>query len=136
MVGDPGRVLGHHEVAATYRLRWDVERFYTCLKTGMGLRKINSRRKHIVELLVASALLRCTVAMRAMAQAQAHLPRLRWINPLQWVQVWREQLDELLRPWLRLGPIRRILSTHGRRGSQRGPWPALVGQRPRQGVLL
>ncbi len=66
----------------------------------MGLRKINSGRKHIVELLVASALLRCTVAMRAMAQAQAHLPRLRWINPLQWVQVWREQLDELLRPWL------------------------------------
>ena len=92
--------LTAEQVAASYRLRWDVERFYTCLKTGMGLTKLNTRHKHRVELLVAAALLRCTVAMRAMAQAESWLPKLRWINPLQWVQVWREWLAELLGPWL------------------------------------
>ncbi len=66
----------------------------------MGLTKLNTRHKHRVELLVAAALLRCTVAMRAMAQAERALPELRWINPLQWVQVWREWLVELLGPWL------------------------------------
>jgi putative transposase len=92
--------LSAEQVAATYRLRWDVERFFTCLKTGMGLRKINTGCKHRVQLVVAAALLRCTVAMRAMAQAERYLPNLRWINPLQWVQVWREWLGELLRPWV------------------------------------
>jgi hypothetical protein len=96
----PHTRLDPEQVAAAYRLRWDVERFYTCLKTGMGLRKINSKQKHIVELLVAGALLRCTVAMRAMTQAEHHLPDLRWINPLQWIQVWRERLGELLQPWM------------------------------------
>lgn len=91
--------LTTEQVAASYRLRWDVERFYTCLKTGMGLTKINTRHKHRVELVVAAALLRCTVAMRAMAQAESRLPARRWINPLQWVQVWREWLGELLEPW-------------------------------------
>jgi hypothetical protein len=72
----------------------------------MGLQTLNSKKRHIVELMVRAALLRCTVAMQAKAHAQDTLPRMRWINPLQWIKVWRERLGELLQPWLRGTPPR------------------------------
>lgn len=89
------------QVAAAYRLRWTVERFYVSAKSGMGLDKITSRKPYIVETLIRAALLRTTLAMQAKAKAERHLPKGRWINPLQWIKVWRERLGDLLAGWLR-----------------------------------
>ena len=84
------------EVAASYRLRWEVERFYVSAKSGMGLDRITSSKPHIVEALIRAALLRCTVAMQARRQADKHLPPGRWTNPLLWIKVWRERIGDLL----------------------------------------
>ncbi len=89
------------QVAAAYRLRWTVERFYVSAKSGMGLDKITSRKPHIVEALLRAALLRTTLAMQAKVQAERHLPKGRWINPLLWIKVWRERLGDLLAGWLK-----------------------------------
>jgi IS4 transposase len=88
------------QVAASYRLRWEVERFYVCAKSGMGLDKVTSKKAHVVELLVRAALLRATVAMQAKCIADQHLPRHRWTNGLLWMKVWRERTAELLVGWL------------------------------------
>ena len=88
------------QVAAAYRLRWTVERFYVSAKSGMGLDKITSRKPHVIETLIRAALLRTTLAMRAKIQAERHLPAGRWINPLLWVKVWRERIGDLLVGWL------------------------------------
>ncbi len=89
------------QVAAAYRLRWTVERFYVAAKSGMGLDKITSRKPHIVETLLRAALLHTTLAMQAKIHAERHLPKGRWINPLLWVKVWRERIGDLLSGWLR-----------------------------------
>ena len=88
------------QVAALYRLRWTVERFYVAAKSGMGLDKITSRRPHVIETLIRAALLRTTLAMQAKAQADRHLPKGRWINPLAWIKVWRDRIVDLLVGWL------------------------------------
>lgn len=69
-------------------------------KSGMGLDRITSRTPHIVQALLRAALLRTTLAMQAKIQAERHLPKGRWINPLQWVKVWRERIGDLLGGWL------------------------------------
>jgi len=95
------------QVAACYRLRWTVERFYVSAKSGMGLDRITSRKPHIVEALIRAALLRCTVAMQAKREADKHLPPGRWMNPLMWIKVWRERVgDMLLGRWLNGGRSR------------------------------
>jgi len=103
------------QVAASYRLRWEVERFYVCAKSGMGLDKITSRKAHVVELLVRAALLRATVAMQAKCIADQHLPKDRWTNGLLWIKVWRERIAELLLGWL-----------HGHRATSRTTWARLA----------
>jgi hypothetical protein len=89
------------QVAATYRLRWDVERFFVCAKSGMGMDQVNSSKAHIVELFIRGALLRSTLAMQAKRIAERHLPATRWINPLLWIRVWRERIGDLLEAHLR-----------------------------------
>ena len=88
------------QVAALYRLRWTVERFYVSAKSGMGLDKITSRRPHVIETLIRAALLRTTLAMQAKARAERRLPKGRWINPLLWIKVWRDRVIDLLVGWL------------------------------------
>lgn len=87
------------QVEAAYRLRWEVERFYLCAKSGMGLDRITSRQPHIVEALIRAALLRCTVAMQAKRHADRRLPPGRWTNALAWIKVWRERIGDLLGCW-------------------------------------
>lgn len=89
------------QVAASYRLRWEVETFYKGAKSGMGLDESTSKMPHIVEMLARAALLRATVAMQAKREADGHLPAGRWTNPLLWITVWRERIGDLLRGWLR-----------------------------------
>jgi hypothetical protein len=88
------------QVAAAYRLRWTVERFYVSAKSGMGLDKITSRTPHVIEMLIRAALLRTTLAMQAKIHAEQHLPKDRWINPLLWIKVWRNRIVDLLTGWL------------------------------------
>ena len=95
------------QVAASYRLRWTVERFYVAAKSGMGLDRITSRKPHIVKTLIRAALLRCTVAMQAKREAEKQLPPGRWMNPLMWTKVWRSRVgDMLLGRWLNGGRSR------------------------------
>jgi hypothetical protein len=103
----PPHRFSAEQVAASYRLRWTVERFYVAAKSGMGLDRITSSKPHIVETLIRAALLRCTVAMQAKREAERHLPPQRWMNPLMWIKVWRARLgDMLLGRWLNGGRSR------------------------------
>ena len=51
---------------------------------------------HIVELMVRSALIRASIAMQAKLEAEKRLPIGVWMNPLQWLTVWRQILPELV----------------------------------------
>ena len=79
-----------------YRLRWEVETFYKTAKSGLGLKGLTTTKRHIVEALIDSALLRASIAMQARKVAARWLPKSRWIGLLRWVKVWREVVDELL----------------------------------------
>ena len=79
-----------------YRLRWEVETFYKTAKSGLGLKGLTTTKRHIVETLIDSALLRASIAMQARRIAARWLPRGRWMGVLRWVKVWREVIDELL----------------------------------------
>ena len=84
------------EIAKLYRLRWEVETFYKTGKSGLGLDEITSRKPHIVRILVKGALVRSTIAMQAKCEAENNLPAGQWINPLEWVQVWRVAVEAVL----------------------------------------
>ena len=92
----PPDMLPGEAMRDLYRLRWEVETFYKTAKGGLGLNELPTSKKHIVELLVQAALIRASVAMRAKAAASTKLPRAAWINPGQWLTVWRQVLPELL----------------------------------------
>lgn len=92
----PPHVLPGEAMRDLYRLRWEVETFYKTAKSGLGLNELSSSKKHVVELLVRAALIRASLAMQAKTKAAATLPRAAWINPGQWLTVWRQVLPELL----------------------------------------
>ena len=92
----PPKMLPGEAMRDLYRLRWEAETFYKTAKGGLGLDELTSSKKHIVELLVHAALIRASVAMRAKRAASKTLPRAAWINPGQWLTVWRQLLPELL----------------------------------------
>ena len=94
----PPQRLSPQEVAQLYRLRWEVETFYKAAKSGLGLHELASTKPHIVRTLVKAALIRASIAMQAKCAADQNLPPGRWINPYQWVQVWRIAIETLLRP--------------------------------------
>ncbi len=83
-------------IADLYDLRWEVETFYKTGKSGLGLNDLPSRKPHVVRTLIKAALIRSSIAMQARQQAEQTLPRTRWINPLQWVHVWRERIADIL----------------------------------------
>lgn len=83
-------------IAELYGLRWEVETFYKTGKSGLGLNDLPSRKPHVVRTLIKAALIRSSIAMQARVQAEQKLPSSRWINPLQWVHVWRERIAEIL----------------------------------------
>ncbi len=88
------RIPAEH-VGDVYRLRWEVETFYKLAKGALGLGEIDTSKPHIVRTLVRAALVRATLAMRAKCLAERNAPKGRWINPQQWVRVWRELLVHL-----------------------------------------
>lgn len=90
----PDRIPAEH-IGDIYRLRWEVETFYKTAKGGLGLGEVASSKPHIVRTQVRAALLRATLAMRAKCLAERNAPAGRWINPQQWVRVWRELLVHL-----------------------------------------
>ncbi len=92
----PPQMLRGEAMRDIYRLRWEAETFYKTAKGGLGLNELSSSKKHVVELLVRAALIRASVAMRAKAAASRPLPRTAWINPGQWLTIWRQILPELL----------------------------------------
>lgn len=81
-----------------------METFYKAGKSGLGLHELGSSKPHIVRTLVKAALIRASIAMQAKCAAEQNLPPGRWINPHQWVQVWRIAIEALLRP-LRAGLV-------------------------------
>jgi hypothetical protein len=91
----PAERLPAEAIPAVYRLRWEVETFYKTGKSGLGLHELHSRKKHVVETLVTAALVRATLAMQAKLLAERRLPRGLWINPGQWITVWRRVVDDL-----------------------------------------
>jgi putative transposase len=100
----PPERLSPDEIAEVYRLRWEVETFYKAGKSGLGLHELGSSKPHIVRTLVKAALIRASIAMQAKCAAEQNLPPGRWINPHQWVQVWRIAIEALVRP-LRAGLV-------------------------------
>lgn len=83
------------EVAQVYRLRWEVETYYKTGKSGFGLDELPSRKPHIVRTLVKAALVRSSIAMQAKRKAEPNLPAGRWMNPMQWVQVWHLAVEAI-----------------------------------------
>ena len=94
----PPKRLSPEQIAEVYRLRWEVETFYKAGKSGLGLNELKSTTPHIVRTLVKAALVRASIAMQAKCEAQKNLPSHRWLNPYQWVQVWRIALEALITP--------------------------------------
>ena len=92
----PVSMLRAESIPEVYRLRWEVETFYKLGKSGLGLHELRSRKAHIVELMVRSALIRASIAMQAKLEAEKRLPIGVWMNPLQWLTVWRQVLPELV----------------------------------------
>ena len=102
----PASRLVEEDIDHLYRLRWEVETFYKTGKSGLGLNEISSTKPHIVRTFIKAALVRASVAMQAKCEAEANLPPGRWINPMQWTQVWRSALLILLDDML--GLVRRL----------------------------
>lgn len=92
------------EIAEVYRLRWEVETFYKTGKSGLGLDELTSKTPHIVRTMVKAALVRASIAMQAKCEAEKNLPANQWINPQQWVRVWRVAVEAVLSALLRRGP--------------------------------
>jgi hypothetical protein len=84
-------------VEQLYRLRWEVETFYRMAKSGFGMNELSTEQPHVVRALVRSALVRTTIAMQARIEAEGFVDTGRWINPTQWIIVWRTVLPDLLR---------------------------------------
>ncbi|MEZ4491690.1 MAG: hypothetical protein R3C29_00060 [Dehalococcoidia bacterium] len=84
------------DVAELYRLRTEVETSYKTGKSGLGLNELPSSKEHIVRTLIDAALIRAQLAMAARSTAERHLPPGRWINPGQWVTVWREVIADAI----------------------------------------
>lgn len=97
----PADRIPAEQLADIYRLRWEVETFYKTAKGGLGLGEMDTSKPHIVRTLVRAALIRATLAMRAKCLAERNAPEGRWINPQQWVRVWRELLVHLCATALR-----------------------------------
>ena len=92
----PPERMSPAQVAEVYRLRWEVETYYKTGKSGLGLDELPSRQPHIVRTLVKAALVRASLAMQAKCEAERNLPSHQWIQPMQWVQVWRVAIEPLL----------------------------------------
>lgn len=92
----PADVYPAQAIADLYDLRWEVETFYKTGKSGLGLNDLPSRKPHVVRTLIKAALIRSCIAMHARQEAEKTLPRRRWINPQQWVHVWRERIADVL----------------------------------------
>jgi len=88
------RIPAEH-LGEIYRLRREVETFYETAKGGLGMGEMDTTKPHIVRTLVRGALVRATLAMRARCVAERNAPVGRWINPQQWVRIWREDLHQL-----------------------------------------
>ena len=91
-------MLRAEDTRQIYRLRWEVELFFKRAKSGSGMNKLRSRKKHIVLTLLYAALIRTTLAMRAKAKlldrfAPKKRPR---INPHQWMKWWNRRLIGVL----------------------------------------
>jgi hypothetical protein len=92
----PTERLPAQSVRPLYRLRWEAETFYRLAKSGSGLHELPSSRPHTVRTLIKASLIRVSLAMQSRTQAQRYVPVDRWINPQQWIQVWRRIFGDLL----------------------------------------
>lgn len=93
----PTHLLPAEYVAATYRLRWEVETFFKTSKSGSGLDDLPSSKREIVEALLYASLLRATVSMQALARFRREVADSfgRLVNPGQWHKWWRRQVHLL-----------------------------------------
>ncbi|MCB9682652.1 MAG: IS4 family transposase [Alphaproteobacteria bacterium] len=93
----PPELLPADAVAATYRLRWEVETFFKTSKSGSALDELPSQKPEIVLALVYASLLRATAAMQALARFRREVAdRIgKLVNPGQWVKWWNRQLNAL-----------------------------------------
>jgi hypothetical protein len=124
----PVDLLPAEAVAATYRLRWEVETFFKTSKSGSGLDELPSRQPEIVLALVYASLLRATASMQALARFRRVVaaPRGLPVNPGQWMKWWNRQLhrvaDALVAPVADLDAVelaRMLADPHVRRITNR-----------------
>jgi putative transposase len=92
----PPEALAAEVVRDAYRLRWETELFYKAGKSGAALHELPSAQPHIVRTLVYAALIRTTLAMKALNEARDRLPLGVWINPIAWQRLWNQLLAEAL----------------------------------------
>jgi hypothetical protein len=89
----PSERLSPADVAQGFRLHWQVGTYYKTGTSSFGLGELPSRKPHIVRTLIEAALIRAGIAMQAKRQAERRRPAKPWLNPTQWVQVWRVAVE-------------------------------------------
>lgn len=100
----PAERLAAEDIATLYKLRWEVELGYKAGKSGCGLAELNSRKPHVVRILLYAALVRQHLATSSRLCAMSTLSKKRWINPLMWLRVFNAELPSLLAQLLRATP--------------------------------
>lgn len=94
----PPEQLGAEEIAATYAGRWAIELIFKELKSTYRLHDLPSKKKHVVEALILTAVLTLIVSRalhdalaRRLSQADA-----RRLRPQRWSRVFLVHADRLL----------------------------------------
>lgn len=103
----PPEKLPAEDVRATYALRWQVELLFKELKQSYRLDQMPSRKRHIVEALLYSAILTLVVSRRLLDLVRRLLKGLEHRLPAQrWANVFASVALELLRIAIR--PLREV----------------------------
>jgi len=79
--------LDGHEVAATYRLRWQIELLFKEMKSHYRLDQLPSRKRHVVEALLYAAILTLIASHALLDALRRRLGAGRSIPPLRWAAV-------------------------------------------------
>lgn len=115
----PVERLDGHEVASTYRLRWQIELLFKEMKSHYRLDQLPSRKRHVVETLLYAAILTLIASHALLDALRRRLGAGRSIPPLRWAAVF-----DALAPGLLVA----VLATFTRPRPHEDPWLLLLSQ--------
>ncbi len=111
--------LDGHEVAATYRLRWQIELLFKEMKSHYRLDQMPSRKRHVVEALLYAAILTLIASHALLDALRRRLGAGRSIPPLRWAAVF-----DAVAPGLLVA----VLAAVSRSRASDDPWLLLLSQ--------